>query len=201
MSRPRSLADDVVLDRATSVFWQRGYAATSLRDLVDATGLGAAALYHRFADKDGLFVAVLRRYAELGLRQRLARLASLPCPLSAIAALFDELVEASASDADRRGCLLVNTVLDGAAMSGAARALVRDRLGELEGFFRAQLARAAACGMIGPDIDPATTAEVLLGGVLAIRVLARLDPEPTRLRRLAAHALAPLTAAKDRTAT
>lgn len=199
MSRLRSLADDVVLDRAMSVFWRHGYAATSLRDLAQATGLGAAALYHRFTDKDGLFVEVLRRYAEQGLRERLARLSALPSPLAAIRTFFDELVTLSASDPDHRGCLLVNTALDGAAMSDAARALVRERLDEVQGFFHAQLLRAAQAGLIGPAIDPAVTAEALLGTVFAIRVLARLDPDPDRLRRLAEHALAPLTSARDRT--
>lgn len=199
MSRVRSLADDVVLDRAMSVFWQRGYAATSLRDLARATGLGAAALYHRFADKDGLFVAVLRRYSELGLHERIARLTAQPDPVDAIRGFFDELVELSVCDTERRGCLLVNTALDGAAMSDAARALVRARLGEVEAFFRTNLQRAVVAGRIDAAIDPAATAEALLGTVFALRVLARLDPDPGRLRRLAAYALTPLTAAKDRT--
>ena len=182
-----------------SVFWQHGYAATSLRDLAQATGLGAAALYHRFSDKDGLFVEVLRRYAEQGLRQRLARLAAQPSPVAAIRQFFDELVELSATDPHHRGCLLVNTALDGATISDAARALVRARLGELRDFFQAQLRSAAAAGLIAPTIDPAVTAEALLGTVFAIRVLARLDPDRDRLRRLADYALAPLTPAKDRT--
>ncbi|OYV38915.1 MAG: hypothetical protein B7Z81_03955, partial [Acidocella sp. 20-61-6] len=55
VSRPRLLADNLILDRAISVFWQRGYSAASLRDLTSATGLSAAALYHRYKDKDGLF--------------------------------------------------------------------------------------------------------------------------------------------------
>jgi len=192
MSRARRIADDAVLDRALAVFWRSGYAATSLRALAEATGLGAAALYHRFADKDGLFLAALRRYADQGLGERLARLAAMDAPLAAIRSFFDDLVELSANDPERRGCLLVNTALDGATLSDAARAEVRARLGEVEGFFRARLLHARAAGQLDPAIDPDATAEALLGTVFAIRVLARLDPEPARLRRLAAHALAPL---------
>ena len=192
MSRPRVLADDLILDRALAVFWQHGYAATSLRDLTRATGLGASALYHRFGDKDGLFVEVLRRYADQGLSQRLARLGALPDPLGAISQFFDELVAMSADDPEHRGCLLVNTALDGGAIGPAARAMVRARLGEVEAFFRAQLERARDAGRLGAQCDPATQAEVLLGTVLAVRVLARLDPDRARLSRLVAQALAPI---------
>lgn len=200
MSRPRILTDDLILDRALAVFWQRGYAATSLRDLTRVTGLSASALYNRFADKDQLFVEALRRYADQGLRERLVRLAAMPDPLAAIKIFFDELVAASVDDPDRRGCLLVNTALDGGAIAPAARAIVRERLGEVEAFFGSQLARARQAGRLAADIDPATQAEALLGTVLAIRVLARLDPDAARLHRLVTRALAPMTERSNRSA-
>jgi TetR/AcrR family transcriptional repressor of nem operon len=193
MPRTRTLDNAVVLDRALDVFWRRGYAGTSMRDLSKATGLGAAALYHRFTDKDGLFVEALRRYAEDGLNERLTRLSALPDPIDAISAFLNELVEMSLADPDRRGCLLVNTALDGAPMSNAARDLVRARLRDLENFFRDQLRGMVAADPTARDIDPDRMAETLFATVLAIRVLARLDPDRDRLRRLAETALAPLT--------
>lgn len=194
MPRTRILDDETVLDRATSVFWRLGYAATSMRDLTAVTGLSTAALYHRFNDKEGLFLESLRRYAEQGLTDRFARLSALDSPLRAIQTFFDELIDSSADDPDRLGCLLVNTVLDGAATSSAASALVRERLGDVEVFFRSGLQRARNAGLIEPAIRTDVMAEILLGAVLAIRVLARLDPDRSRLRRLADHALLPLTA-------
>jgi TetR/AcrR family transcriptional repressor of nem operon len=200
MSRARSLSDDVVLERAIAVFWRQGYAGASLRDLTRATGLSAAALYHRFADKDGLFVEALRRYADRGLSQRIARFSASASPLEAIRGFFSELIATSAADPDRRGCLLVNTALDGAATSEAVRALVRDRLGDLEAFFAAQLSRAAAAGAIDPEIRIDDAAAGLLGAALGIRVMARLDADPARLNRLAERGLASLQPACDRSA-
>ncbi len=200
MPRTRTLDNETVLDRATSVFWRRGYAATSLRDLTEATGLSTAALYHRFNDKEGLFLGSLRRYADQGLTDRFARLSALESPVSAIRTFFDELIDMSAGDPDRRGCFLVNTVLDGAATSSAASALVRERLGDVEAFFRSSLQRARKAALIEATIKPAAMAEILLGTVLAIRVLARLDPDRTRLRRLADNALLPLIPNKRRRA-
>lgn len=189
MPRPRTLTDDIVLDRAVGVFWRHGYADASLRDLTSATGLSAASLYHRYRDKDGLFTAVLERYAQEGLTSRLARLTAVADPLAAIRQFFDEIIDLSVNDPDRLGCLLVNSVLDGGKMSQAARNTARTRLGEVETFFRIQLENARASGSTHPALEPAIMAEILLATVLAIRVLARLAPERDRLERLVAHAL------------
>jgi TetR/AcrR family transcriptional repressor of nem operon len=189
MPRSRSLSDDVVLERAMQVFWRRGYAGTSLRELAQATGLGSAALYHRYADKQGLFVQVLGRYAQRGLAARIAQLSAEPLPLEAIRQFFDQLVAASLADPERRGCLLVNTALDGADMGEAARAVVRARLGEVESFFASRLACAVAAGALPRGTDVAAEAAALMGAVFAIRVAARLHGDPRSLRTLAAHAL------------
>lgn len=192
MPRTRTLSDDIVLERAIGVFWQNGYAGTSLRDLTQATGLSSAALYHRFTDKDGMFVQALRRYADDGLVERLTRLSAAADPLGAIRDFLNELIAMSLADPQHRGCLLVNTALDGATMSSAARDLVRARLGEVEAFFAQRLEGVVAAGALDPTTDIAATATALLGTVFAIRVMARLDPNPRRLRALSEHAIASL---------
>jgi TetR/AcrR family transcriptional repressor of nem operon len=48
-----------VLDRATDLFWSRGYEATSVQDLVDALGVNRASLYATFGDKGQLFDALI----------------------------------------------------------------------------------------------------------------------------------------------
>ncbi|MGE4527129.1 MAG: TetR/AcrR family transcriptional regulator, partial [Rhodospirillaceae bacterium] len=180
-------------DHAIALFWRRGYAGTSIRDVSEASGLGAAALYHRFGDKDGLFVEALRRYAEQSAGERMARFSAMADPLAAVSGFVHELADLSISDPERRGCFLVNTALDGAAAAPGGRDLARARLDEMKGFFRGQLHRAAAMGRLAPDAEPEAMAENLLCAVLALRVLARIDPNPERLRRLAETALAPLS--------
>lgn len=191
MARPRMVSDATVLDRAVGVFWRHGYADASLRDLTGATGLSAASLYHRFGDKDGLFAAALAHYADQGLTARLADLAACDDPLEAMERFFAEIVGLSMDDPDRLGCFLVNTVLDGGAMSAEARALAWARLREVEAFFRERIA-ALPMRWNAPAPDPVSLAESLMAIVLAIRVLARLGPERARLERLVDHALAPL---------
>ena len=55
MGRPRTFSEPDVVARASAVFARRGFAATSVDDLVRATGVGRASLYGAFGSKDGLF--------------------------------------------------------------------------------------------------------------------------------------------------
>ena len=63
--RTKDFEPDEVADAAMQVFWRRGYAATSVQDLVDGTGLGRGSLYNAFGSKQGLYEAALRRYHAL----------------------------------------------------------------------------------------------------------------------------------------
>ena len=55
MGRPRAFSESDVVTSASAVFARRGFAATSVDDLVRATGVGRASLYGAFGSKDGLF--------------------------------------------------------------------------------------------------------------------------------------------------
>ena len=55
VGRPRTFSEPDVVARASAVFARRGFAATSVDDLVRATGVGRASLYGAFGSKDGLF--------------------------------------------------------------------------------------------------------------------------------------------------
>src|SRR5689334_24910291 len=62
MARPRSFDEEEVLRAARDQFWTLGYAATSLDDLMAATGLGKGSLYGAFGSKRELFLRVFDEY-------------------------------------------------------------------------------------------------------------------------------------------
>jgi AcrR family transcriptional regulator len=110
MARPREFDVDEALDRATEVFWKRGYEATSIQDLVDALGVNRASLYGTFGDKAQLFTAVLDRYEmQVNLLVEEA-LASPAAGAEAVRAWFRALIGMVAQPAGPRGCLLIGSV-------------------------------------------------------------------------------------------
>src|SRR5687768_16430305 len=64
MGRPKAFDRDDVLDRAMELFWQRGYEATSIGDLVDHLGVGRQSLYDTFGDKYALYREALDHYRD-----------------------------------------------------------------------------------------------------------------------------------------
>lgn len=74
MPRTRSFDRDVALEAALSLFWAKGYEATSLADLTRAMKLSKSSLYDTFGDKHSLFLAAFDRYADTYLKSALAGL-------------------------------------------------------------------------------------------------------------------------------
>lgn len=57
MARPCAYDRDDLLRCATALFWERGFAGTSVDDVVRATGVSRSSLYAAFPDKSALFPA------------------------------------------------------------------------------------------------------------------------------------------------
>src|SRR6516162_11927635 len=70
MARPREFDEVTALEAAIECFWQRGYEATSVRDLGNKMGLSAPSLYNTYGDKHALFVQALERYLDHSTRAR-----------------------------------------------------------------------------------------------------------------------------------
>jgi TetR/AcrR family transcriptional regulator, transcriptional repressor for nem operon len=166
-------------------FWAAGYAATSVRDLGDAMGLGAASLYNAFGDKRTLFTQCLDRYLDANMRARITRVEKTLPPRQAIATFLTEIVERSLES--RLGCLLANAALEVAPHDPDIADVVAERMGELETFFRRCVVAAQNDGSISPDIDSVDAARLLLTTVM--RVLARGYPNRAVLESAARQAL------------
>jgi len=62
MARPTEYNIDDVLDKAMDIFWEKGYEAVSMAQIVDETGLNRRTMYSLFKDKEGLFRDALDHY-------------------------------------------------------------------------------------------------------------------------------------------
>jgi AcrR family transcriptional regulator len=135
--RPRSFDETEALEKATQVFWSKGYDGVTIDDLVAGMGVGRPSLYAVFGDKRAIFLRVLKAYAE---RKGALAAKALLSPRSirdSIVGFLTFAVESATEKGSARGCLmvcvapLVNDVevqrfLQGAVVGGAA--LVERRL-------------------------------------------------------------------------
>ena len=200
MPRPREFDETAALEAAMQCFWQRGYEATSLRDLTASMGLTAPSLYNAFGDKQKLFSRALERYLDHTTRDRLRRLEQSLAPKAALRRFFAEIIGHSISDHQRKGCFLVNSALEVAPHDAACRAVIAAQFAEIEGFFRRCILKGQADRTISTDLEAGDTARLLLGVLLGIRVLARTKPERAMLEGVVGPALMLLEPTRKRKA-
>ena len=192
MARPREFNERKALAAATRCFWSRGYGATSVRDLADSMGITGASLYNAFGDKRSLFRRALDEYVTNTFEDRVKRFEPHLPPREAIAAFFEEIVERSLADKQRRGCLLVNSALELAPHDPEFRDVIATVLARVESFFRRCVAAGQADGSITTEQSAEDVARLLLSTFLGLRVLARSSPKRELLEGLVRAAMAAL---------
>lgn len=186
MSRPRGFDEQRVLSAVCDQFWDKGYAATSLDELMSATGLGKGSLYGAFGDKRQLFLRALDDYNERILRSmRSALLEGEGSPWQRL----EGFMLTTIVDQGLRGCLMANSVSE--LTNQVPEMLTRSRA-----FYAAQEDMLAQClgqaregGEIAAEVDPREQARLLLAAVQGIRFLQQTGMAHAEVRQIARSAL------------
>ncbi len=191
MTWKKQFDEEAVLHRAMMAFWSRGYAATSVQDLVRSMGINKGSIYDTYGNKRSLFMKALRLYNDKR-KALLAELERCESSLSAIRSLFQGRIDEIFSDSERLGCFLTNTALELAPHDAEIRDIVAQRQIEIEDFFRRMIEQGKTNGEISDRVDATSTAQSLLVSLFGLLVLSRSRPEPSLLKSIADSAVAQL---------
>jgi len=107
VGRPRSFDEAGALEKATQVFWSKGYDGVTIDDLVAGMGVGRPSLYAVFGDKRAIFLRVLKAYAEKKGARAAKALLSPKGLRDSIVACLSYAVESATEKGSAPGCLLV----------------------------------------------------------------------------------------------
>jgi len=146
VGRPALYDREAVVSAATLAFWEKGYSATTLRDLEAATGVDRSTLYNSFAGKKGLFRSCATAYVDQAEEQLLEPLFDGTEGIADIMEFIDRIGAIFESDVPT-GCLIVNDMGAVTDPDSTQRYLER-----LEGGLRAALDRAAIAGQLDPNL-------------------------------------------------
>ena len=169
MGRPREFDEEKVLDQALDAFWRRGYEATSVADLMEATGLAKGSLYKAFGDKKSLFLVALRRYLDQGYVKARAILFDAESAEAGVGAWLEHVVR-MATCPKARGCFAVNCTVETAPHDPEVQAVLVKHAARLERLFEDVLARGVERGELRPDLDPPTAARFITTIVNGLQV-------------------------------
>ncbi len=139
----RQFDEDAMLEVALKTFWQNGFAATSMIDVAEATGVQRGSLYNAYGDKERLFLLAFERYAARFLdsvRQALSN----PDPAVALTALLKGIIANWTEGGAARGCLTTKTMIELHLAGKAIEARVKQLLEDLTALIRDALSAPAA---------------------------------------------------------
>lgn len=152
MGRPYEFDREETLSKAMELFWEKGYKATSIEDLVDRMGIKRGSIYNTFGDKHSLFIAAVEYYAKEVTSRTIKILESPGSPLENIKLFFETIVN-TPSDKKTRGCLISNTVVELAPHDEEVADTVRIILERIQNAFLHCLDKAVELGELPQDTD------------------------------------------------
>lgn len=196
MGRPALVDRDVALDAIMRRFWRTGYAATSLDDLLEASGMHRASFYRAFGGKQAAFTAALERYADVvrdgdllphaedgTARERLTRI---------LHARLDTALGVSATArgaGERPGCLAMDAALELGPHEPDTQARVAELLDAVRALISAFVTACIQEGSADPSVDADAAADQLFATLAGATVLVGTGADRARLQQLIDHTL------------
>ncbi|MGW2059355.1 TetR/AcrR family transcriptional regulator [Streptomyces sp. NBC_00121] len=189
MARPRSFDEKQVLQDAREQFWNQGYSATSMEDLMSATGLGKGSLYGAFGDKRQLFLRTLDDYRNEQLDSVRQILTGPGSGLERLGRLLDGAADGYANDARRRGCFLANSTSELHGQESEVVSRARATYQEIQDLLAACAKDAQREGDLATDADPQEVGNLLLAVLQGIEFLAKTGMDASALVQIGRSAL------------
>ena len=190
MARPVEFDEDKVLTNAMEQFWKEGYEASSVRKLLDCTGINRGTLYNSFGDKDTFFRTCVEYYNTIVQKQIESSLKdeNLSC-WNAIEAYFEETISNVSQKQRAMGCMLVNSLCESVNQNRVLRKLVRDSLMLIRKEFLVRLSEAKANKKLKKGLGIDFAADVLMNTLYGLRVNSRSGRETKQLKMLVKHSI------------
>jgi TetR/AcrR family transcriptional repressor of nem operon len=192
MTRQKTFVREEVIDRAIDIFMTKGYEATSVKDLVDATGLHPGSLYNAFGSKEALYEAALERFDTMSPFNCLLSMADTAPPRQSIERLLKNVVDPDLDSGEVTGCLITYA----AAEVGGSHPHLANNLDlafrRMEDRLCRFIERGQQLGEFKSTREARKLAQFLLSTIQGIQVMSKVTDERAHLRAAAEVAIAAL---------
>ncbi len=184
MNRPRQYDREEVVEKATALFWEKGFEATSMNEMVARTGLHTNSMYSEFGNKERLFLECIDHYISKSLRALINILTKKPLGLSNIEAFFENRVDYVATK-NCKGCLIVNSLTEKEVLSEEVNIKVKSRISSFTALFYNCIKSAQENNEISADIDCKDLANYLVYLNFGLMIAGKNETSKKKLRKIA----------------
>ncbi len=190
MVRTRTFDPATALNVAVELFSAKGYAETSMEDIVKATGVSRYGLYGTFGNKRDLFEQALDKYADSMGKQAFLRLLEPDASMDHIRAIFKARVADMCCSEETKGCLFIHTAMELAPQDDDLRDVIHKFMSRISKLFSIGLESAKQRGEVRQDLDVTAAGELLTSTMFGLAVLGRTGFKPETLGGIVENTLA-----------
>ena len=184
MSAPIKFNRDEVIEKAKNLYWEKGYHATSMRNLQDVVNMHPGSIYAAFGSKDKLFTESLNRYAAEGAKRLADCVAQEDTVLDGLKHFIHTVIVCNRATAPSGMCMIVKTVAE--LTKNDSPDLLAHATSILEGIeasFATLFGQAVDSGEIGKDNDPIELARYLQIQIIGLRTYAQVTTESSAVEK------------------
>lgn len=171
------------IEKATELFWEKGFHATSMRNLQDVLDMRPGSIYAGFGSKEGLFLEALHFYTDQGLQNLASAEATMASPLEALKSSLRNAVTQSAA-LPSGVCMLVKSVSELTEDNAELLAEAKRLLVKMQDAFTDLLVKAQECGELDKAKDPRRLARFFQMQVIGIRVFSHATDNQSKVEEL-----------------
>lgn len=158
VGRPRQFNETEALERAMEVFWQRGYEAAGMSELLEAMQISRQSCYNTFGEKRELFLKAIQHYGDTALAKVCEQMSKSGSPLANVRGFLEQSAQ-HACKSKSRGCMVVNSIVEFGGTDPAVAKTLRKMVSRIENAIEMALTAAQDCGEIGQNADPESLAK------------------------------------------
>lgn len=184
MPKVETFNKELVISQATKVFHEKGFNATSMQDLVNATGLNRSSIYNTFESKNNLFLECLNAYQEENKQVISKLLLSYSSPLEAVNAIFESYLQDILKSKKDKGCLIINCKSELAFQNTSITSFLSDNQDAMLKLFEGLIDRGQKQGLINTNKDGKEYALYLYSSLQGFRMTGILLNDKKQLRSI-----------------
>ncbi|WP_409076330.1 TetR/AcrR family transcriptional regulator (plasmid) [Pantoea sp. C3] len=182
VGRPREFDPETFLNTALECFWQKGYRATSMSDLMKASGLASASIYKLYPDKRTIYLAALQQYMDEGVSRGAERDAEL-YPEKALRETLEFVALLSSSPDGEKGCFTIAAASELLPGDAEIRSKVHHKFNSIINQLEKIICRGQTQQLFRCDESPRTMAMSIFMMLEGMRVYGKIQPEIDELKR------------------
>ena len=184
MSAPIKFNREDVIEKAKNLYWEKGYHATSMRNLQDVINMHPGSIYAAFGSKDKLFIESLNRYAADDAKRLADCMEQKDTVLNGLKHFIHTVIVVNKATAPSGMCMIVKTIAELTQNdSPELLAHATEILEEIEASFATLFAQAIDSGEVSAEKNPIELARYLQIQIIGLRTYAQITSDDAAVEK------------------